>query len=161
MTKEKLEIPFEGNEQYYEGIRGFLMSFICSVLGVILYAFLLGKITFSTFNINTFIALLGCVALCLVIFLMSYKRTNRVIIYFTDPTPRPRIAVFFLVLSYIFVGTFCALLFDMFTMLDSPLTTVEEFWKTYKAFVITGLCLIICLSGFSNYAVNRVTALKA
>jgi len=160
VAKEKLEIPFEGNEQYYEGIRGFFISFICSILGVILYASLLGKLTLRNFNLNTFIVFLGCGALCLVILVLSFKRTNRVIVYFSDPTPRPRVAFVFLILSYIVVGTFCALLFDILNMLDSPLTTVEEFWKTYKAFVITGGCLIIFLSGFSNYAVNRVAPLK-
>ncbi|WP_426711561.1 hypothetical protein [Enterobacter cloacae complex sp. 309I3] len=132
MAKEKLEIPFEGNEQYYEGIRGFFISFICSILGVILYASLLGKLTLRNFNLNTFIVFLGCGALCLVILVLSFKRTNRVIVYFSDPTPRPRVAFVFLILSYIVVGTFCALLFDIPDIPDRPLTTGSRFGKHIK-----------------------------
>lgn len=160
MVKGKLEVPFEGNDQYYEGIRGLMISFICSILGVILYAILLGKLTCGNFNINTMIPLLGCVFVCSVIWVMSFIRTNRVLISFTEPTPRPRVAGFFLILLYIVVGTFCALLFDAFSMLDNPLTTVGEFKKTFNAFLITAGCLIAFLLIFSNYAVNKVAPLK-
>lgn len=161
MAKEKLEVPFEGNDQYYEGIRGLMISSICSVFGVILYAILLGKLTLSNFSVDTIIALLGWGLVCFVIWAVSFKRTNRVLISFTDPTPRPRVAATFLILLYIVVGTFCALFFDTLTMLDNPLTTVQDFRNTFKAFLITAGCLILFLLIFSNYAVNRVSPLKA
>ncbi len=161
MAKEKLEIPFEGNDQYYEGIRGLMISSMCSVPGVILYAALLGKLTWGNFSLDTIIILLGWALVCFFLWIVSFKRTNRVLISFTDPTPRPRVAGFFLILLYIVIGTFCALMFDTLTMLDDPLTTIEGFWKTFKAFLITAGCLFTFLLIFSNYAVNKVSPLKA
>lgn len=79
MSKKRLEVPFEGNDQYYEGIRGLMLSSICSVCGVILYAGLLGKLTLSNFSLDTMIALLGWAFVCLVILILSFKRTNRVL----------------------------------------------------------------------------------
>ncbi|MBJ9119742.1 hypothetical protein I5466_02825 [Citrobacter koseri] len=160
MAKEKLEVPFEGNDQYYEGIRGLMISSICSVLGVILYAVLLGKLTWSNLSLDTMIALLGWAFVCFVIWGVSFKRTNRVLISFADPTPRPKVAGIFLILLYIVIGTFCALLFDALTMLDNPLTTVDDFWKTFKAFLVTAGCLFVFLFAFGNYAVNKVSPLK-
>lgn len=161
MSKKRLEVPFEGNDQYYNGIRGVFMSFICSILGVILYAVLLGKLTWDNFSYNTMITLLSCLFVCFVMWVMSFIRTNRVLISFTDPTPRPRLAGFILILLYIVIGTFCALLFDALTMLDNPLTTADDFWKTFKAFLTTSGCLFIFLFIFGNYAVNKVSPLKA
>jgi hypothetical protein len=161
MSKKRLEVPFEGNDQYYEGIRGLMISSICSVFGVILYAGLLGKLTLRNFSLDTMIALLGWAFVCFVIWIVSFKRTNRVLISFSDPTPRPRVAAFLLILLYIVIGTFCALLFDALTMLDNPLTTVDDFWKTFKAFLITAGCMFVFLFGFGNYAVNKVSPLNA
>lgn len=159
MSKKRLEVPFEGNDQYYEGIRGLMISSICSVFGVILYAGLLGKLTLSNFSLDTMIALLGWAFVCFVIWIVSFKRTNRVLISFSDPTPRPKVAAFFLILLYIVIGTFCALLFDALTMLDNPSTTVDDFWKTFKAFLITAGCMFVFLFAFGNYAVNKVSSL--
>lgn len=160
MSKKRLEVPFEGNDQYYEGIRGLMLSSICSVLGVILYAGLLGKLTLSNFSLDTMIALFGWAFVCLVILILSFKRTNRVLISFSEPTPRPRVAAVFLILLYIVIGTFCALLFDALTMLDDPLTKADDFWKTFKAFLITAGCMFVFLIAFGNYAVNKVSPLS-
>ncbi|WP_234082133.1 hypothetical protein [Enterobacter quasiroggenkampii] len=159
MSKKRLEVPFEGNDQYYEGLRGLMISSICSVFGVILYAGLLGKLTLNNFSLDTMIALLGWAFVCFVIWIVSFKRTNRVLISFSDPTPRPKVAAFFLILLYIVIGTFCALLFDALTMLDNPLTTADDFWKTFKAFLITAGCMFVFLFAFGNYAVNKVSPL--
>lgn len=161
MFKKKIEIPFEGNDQYYEGIRSLLVSSICSVLGIILYSALLGKITRENFSLDAMVALLYWVSICFVLWIISFKKTYRIFVFFIEPTPRPKVAGFFLILLNIVIGTFCALFYDTFTMLDNPLSTVDNFRKTFKAFLITAGCMTVLLLAFRKYAVSKVTTLKA
>lgn len=156
VIKEKFEIPVEENELYYTGLRGIMESSICSVLGVLFYVILLGKLTFQNMNFDVFIAIFGWLFVCVVIWALSFKRNNRVLIYWSKPKQRPRLARFFLFLLYVTLGAFCALFYDTLTMLEDPLTKADDFWIAFKAFIISALCLILFMQAFSSFAIKTI-----
>lgn len=160
MRKPKIEIPFEGNELYYNGLRGIMSSSIYSTIGVLFYAFLLGKLNFESHDVPMLMTIGLWFVMSLTILGFSYVRPNRIVISIGPNIYIPWLSKLFEVLSYVVVGTFCALLYDNLTIQNSSVASVEDVHRAYVGFLISALLLFIFLLLFSSVSIARREPVK-
>ncbi|RKR64946.1 hypothetical protein C7387_1656 [Yokenella regensburgei] len=155
MRKQKIEIPFESNERYYNGLRNIMSSSIYSTIGVIFYAFLLGKLNFESHDMPMLLTIGLWFFMSCTIWALSYIRPNRIVLDVGANLYIPWLSKTFEVLCYIILGTFCALLYDNLTVGHGSVKSVAEVQQAYVGFLISGLLLFVCLFLFSSFSIAK------
>ena len=155
MRKQKIEIPFKGNELYYNGLRSIMLSSIYSTVGVLFYAFLLGKLKFQSQDVPMLMTIGLWFFMSITIWGASYLRPNRIVFSAGLKLYIPWLSKVFEVLCYIIIGTFCALLYDNLTLQYHPVKSIGGLPQTYVGFLISALLLVLCLLLFSSFSIAK------
>lgn len=138
-------VPLEGNEVYYNGLRSILSGTIYSMIGTYITALMTDKINFSDLLQFPLVVIHFFPLVFLGLWWVSYKRPNVIICSIGPIWYYPRIAKFILVLQYIMIGVMCSLIFDV---MSNPYSSSESLIIGYCSLVIFYL-LLLCFSALS------------
>ncbi|AYL56242.1 hypothetical protein AZ002_003690 [Citrobacter freundii] len=146
VKKEKTKnIPHEGNEIYYAGLRSILSGTVYSMLGTYITALMTNKISLVDFIQFPLVLIHALPAVCLILWWSSYRRPNMVF-WSVGPTIYfPKTAKIILVLMYILIGVMCSLIFDA---MSNPYLTFDTLIYSYISLIAYWL-LLVCFSSVS------------
>lgn len=148
MSKIRRVIPHSDNKLYYSGLQNIMLGYVYSFFGVIIYAFLLKKISFDNLTSSPLPVLLFMILFCLLICVMSAIKVNYVFFRRAKVMPCPCLAKVFLVLNYIFTGAYCSLFFDSLTTASTKLEL--------EAFAWSSLFQMLAFTFFSLFSIEKI-----
>lgn len=143
--KTKRNVPYEGNEVYYNGLRSILSGTIYSIIGTYITALMTGKINLSDLLQFPLVVIHLLPLVCLGLWWSSYKRPNVIICSIGPIWYYPRIAKFILALQCIMIGVMCSLIFDV---MSNPYSPSGLFIIGYFSLAVFYL-LLLCFSSLS------------
>lgn len=141
------EIPLEGNDYYYNGLRANLLALCTSLAGVSIYSIVKSSPDGIFSNTPGWVAIIILMLVSLFIFFSTKFMPNRFYVFefSRKPTHRKKIAMFWYASLQLSVGVFCSFFFDyMFSAF------------TLRLFATTMIFLLIYFIGMNEFAKNAV-----
>jgi hypothetical protein len=144
---KRYDIPLEGNEYYYNGLRNNLLSFCVSLIGVAIYALVKSWPDGMFSNIPAWISMTGLIVLVMIIFFSTKILPSRFYVFNCAKKPiyNARKAAFWNASLQLSTGVFCSFFFDV---MFSPVTL--------RLFITTLIFLSIYGIGMNEFAKNAV-----
>lgn len=143
----RYDIPLEGNEYYYNGLRANLLTFCTSLIGVVIYSLVKSWPNGVFSNKPAWIAMGGLIALAMIIYFYTKLLPNRFYVFWAGKKPvyNRRVAMFWYASLQVSTGVFCSFFFDaMFSTL------------TFRLFITTLVFLFIYALGMNEFAKKAV-----
>ncbi|WP_459175767.1 hypothetical protein [Ewingella americana] len=141
------EVPHEGNEYYYEGIKSVINGFVWSLLGVIVYSLCKDFSPERYHTLAPWAAMLGFTAYMAVLGFFCNKLKNRIYYFTKDRKPvfNPKLSKFWYLSLQLSTGVFCAFFFDlMFADI------------TVKTLIVTIIFMVINCAGMIGFAQSSI-----
>ncbi len=151
---KRLEITIKDNELYYNGLRGVMLSAVCSSLGVIFYVCIAKWSLISLSDAIKVWPMWLWILSCALLYAISFKFPFY-IAGWSFRIHSPMLAKIFEMLSLITVGTFCSALYDCLVMMDSPSRDPITFGGSVLTFLVTFAFFLVCLVLFGCFSIAK------
>lgn len=159
LKNERSEITIKDNELYYSGLRGIMLSAVCSSLGVIFYVCIVKWSFRPVWDAMNVWPMWLWISSCAFLYAISFKFPFFVAGW-SFRKYNPKLAKIFEMLSLITVGTFCSALYDCLDMMNTHPRDFITFGGSLQTFLVTFVIFLGCLLLFNCFSIAKTRKLS-